>query len=252
MINIDMVKTYIEQIDNRIIFFEKSVEYYFGSTNIDPHFFKRPRNWSSVGRKSFVTIKQIDDSIRVSLRIPESKKNIFPKFEFISWIFQEGYPCWGCDVYVDAVDKMDIAKLFILYAVKLNDKKEKLYKINSSRKDGEELVVVEGMEFEKKMMSKVRNSKVTKERKAFDDYTCQVCGFSYESVMEVHHLIPVSMGKRSTNLNDLITLCPTCHRIAHTKGNKKVYSIQDVQMILNRRGALRQGGSPDLFEKLQS
>jgi len=49
--------------------------------------------------------------------------------------------------------------------------------------------------------------------------TCPVCGnkASSSAVVDVHHLYPLKEGKRKTKIEDLIALCPTCHREAHTR-----------------------------------
>lgn len=63
-----------------------------------------------------------------------------------------------------------------------------------------------------------RSAKRVKEAKERDNYTCQACGFHFENqIVHVHHLDPISEYKRpkDTNLEDLITLCPTCHYLAH-------------------------------------
>ncbi len=63
-----------------------------------------------------------------------------------------------------------------------------------------------------------RSSKLVKERKSMDNYTCQVCGFHHnDSIVHVHHINPISNRKeaRITNIDELITLCPNCHALAH-------------------------------------
>lgn len=63
-----------------------------------------------------------------------------------------------------------------------------------------------------------RSSKLVKEAKKRDKYTCQACGFHFEDqIVHVHHLDPLNEYKRpkETKLEDLITLCPTCHYLAH-------------------------------------
>lgn len=69
---------------------------------------------------------------------------------------------------------------------------------------------------------------------------CFVCGFSdYEKfgtkigIIEVHHLIPISEIKENYIINpidDLIPLCPNCHRAIHSK--IPAYSIQELQKII--------------------
>lgn len=64
----------------------------------------------------------------------------------------------------------------------------------------------------------LRSSKLVKETKERDKYTCRACGFHFEDqIVHVHHLDPVSEYEqpKETKLEDLITLCPTCHYLAH-------------------------------------
>ena len=50
--------------------------------------------------------------------------------------------------------------------------------------------------------------------KARDNYECQNCG-KKTGTLEVHHLLPSSRGG-SDKLENLITLCPDCHHLAHS------------------------------------
>ena len=65
-----------------------------------------------------------------------------------------------------------------------------------------------------------RASSLAQDRKIKDHHTCQACGYCQlvngKYIEECHHLYPVHMGERKTSLKDLRTLCPNCHRIAHT------------------------------------
>lgn len=60
-----------------------------------------------------------------------------------------------------------------------------------------------------------------------DDYTCRHCGFRVDTtrfphlaarmsrVVHAHHVRPVSTGRRKAKASELVTLCPTCHAVAH-------------------------------------
>ncbi len=60
-----------------------------------------------------------------------------------------------------------------------------------------------------------------------DGYRCVHCSFgvskkffpkelrSMSRIVHVHHVRPLMDGKRKSKLNDLITLCPTCHAVVH-------------------------------------
>lgn len=46
-----------------------------------------------------------------------------------------------------------------------------------------------------------------------DNYTCQICGFTEREIMEVDHIIPKSKRPDlKLDVNNLMTLCPNCHR----------------------------------------
>lgn len=63
-----------------------------------------------------------------------------------------------------------------------------------------------------------RSARLVKATKERDLYTCRACGFHFENqIVQVHHLDPLSEYKRpqKTTLDDLMTLCPTCHYLAH-------------------------------------
>ena len=63
------------------------------------------------------------------------------------------------------------------------------------------------------------------EAKIRDDYTCQVCGLREPEIMEVDHIFPKSRFKdKEFELENLITLCPNCHR-RKTNRDKKQYNL---------------------------
>jgi len=46
-----------------------------------------------------------------------------------------------------------------------------------------------------------------------DDYTCQICGLNEPLIMEVDHIRPKSIRPDiACSLDNLMTLCPNCHR----------------------------------------
>lgn len=86
----------------------------------------------------------------------------------------------------------------------------------------EDIRAIEGYEIDKKLISHGRNSKLVILCKERDKHTCRACGFQLELngkfVIECHHTKPVALnGEREVSLSELICLCPTCHRIAHTR-----------------------------------
>lgn len=74
-------------------------------------------------------------------------------------------------------------------------------------------------------------------------YVCQVCGFDFEKTygpigketIDVHHIIPVSLLGDDyiiRPLDDLIPICPNCHRIAHKKNPP--YTPEEIKDMLNK------------------
>jgi hypothetical protein len=63
-----------------------------------------------------------------------------------------------------------------------------------------------------------RSSALVAAVKKRDDFSCVACKFHFEKqIIHVHHLDPLSERKEpaETSEDDLITLCPTCHYLAH-------------------------------------
>ena len=83
--------------------------------------------------------------------------------------------------------------------------------------DNEERTAIEGETVERKVLSYKRNQAIVRARKVQDKYTCQACGFWHDDrIVECHHLKPISMSKEAeVKISELITLCPTCHKLAH-------------------------------------
>jgi hypothetical protein len=70
-----------------------------------------------------------------------------------------------------------------------------------------------------------------------DEYRCQSCGFHLQVngryIIECHHTRPVAQsGVREVHIDELVSLCPTCHRIAHTKLDP--YTVQELRALLKR------------------
>ncbi len=97
--------------------------------------------------------------------------------------------------------------------------------------------VVDGMRKHGPDFYRVRNSLIMDRRKANDNYTCQACGFYLKSgngyIIECHHINPISEGERKTCINDLVSLCPTCHRIAHTSRQAPL-NIAQIREVRNQ------------------
>jgi len=79
-----------------------------------------------------------------------------------------------------------------------------------------------------------RNAKLAARRKEQDKYTCQACFLQLKVnnsfVAEVHHINPLGMsGETVTSLEQLVTLCPTCHAVAHMRS--RPYSVNEIRHL---------------------
>jgi hypothetical protein len=56
---------------------------------------------------------------------------------------------------------------------------------------------------------------------------CEACDFSdpLDAMFDAHHLQPLAAGNRGSRVDDLVVLCPTCHRWAHAKAEDKLLPI---------------------------
>jgi len=102
---------------------------------------------------------------------------------------------------------------------------------------------IEGYKRDITILSGQRNQALVKQCKARDNYTCQACGFylkvNGKYVIECHHSDPIGAGgERETSLSDLVCLCPTCHRIAHTR--EEPLSVQEIAEINSPSNKKRQ------------
>jgi hypothetical protein len=80
---------------------------------------------------------------------------------------------------------------------------------------------IEGYKKERTYLTYRRNAAVVVECKERDNYSCRACGFAMRvngrSIVECHHLVQLAHGgERVTSIDDLVSLCPNCHRVAHT------------------------------------
>lgn len=119
----------------------------------------------------------------------------------------------------------------IEHATKENQQAE----INGLHIGNEDLKVLEGQIAESKVLGRKRNQAVVEQRKIKDNHTCQVCNLRIKVnnryVVECHHKNPLR-GETITSPDDLVCLCPTCHRIAHRQ--IPPYKLNDIRQILSR------------------
>ena len=102
--------------------------------------------------------------------------------------------------------------------------------------DPDSIEAEEGYRKDSSRMTSTRDRKLADARKKMDNYTCQSCDNQYfvndKYVIDCHHLNPINLGKRKTGIEDLISLCPTCHRIAHTR--LPPYSLKELRNIVEK------------------
>lgn len=99
----------------------------------------------------------------------------------------------------------------------------------------------EGKAFVAEQQRRRRSSALTQQRLVKDNYCCQHCGIKPDlaplgadaNVAEFHHIYPLkdSNDAVNTQIDDLITLCPTCHRIAHAVGRIHKLKTLDLKML---------------------
>ncbi len=99
---------------------------------------------------------------------------------------------------------------------------------------------LEGIIQEQRYLVRSRDPRLVEKRKERDDYTCQVCGFRLDVegrkfVIDVHHLHPLGSmsGVVITSIDDLVCLCPNCHRIAHSRQDNPL-TLEDIKAFRER------------------
>jgi len=97
---------------------------------------------------------------------------------------------------------------------------------------------IEGYEVDRQITTLARNASIVVRCKERDNHTCQACGFKLQIdglfVIECHHKKPLAAnGIREVSLDELVCLCPTCHRIAHTR--KEPFSVDEIKELRKQR-----------------
>lgn len=77
-----------------------------------------------------------------------------------------------------------------------------------------------------KSLKNIRSSSIKNEASKLKNYLveekgkCEICGFSYKPVLQIHHILPISEYGNNAKDN-VMCLCPNCHKTLHTiyKGN---------------------------------
>ena len=74
---------------------------------------------------------------------------------------------------------------------------------------------------------------------------CAVCGFNFGKTygkkfigkIHIHHVVPIASIGEEYQLDpqkDLIPLCPNCHYVAHLKGTKETYTIEELKEMIKK------------------
>ena len=101
--------------------------------------------------------------------------------------------------------------------------------------ENEHLLVSEGYPRLTAMTAMARSKKMRTIALKKHGNSCSSCGLNFfdkykgleKDCMELHHVKPLSLGDRKSNINDLVPLCPNCHRVAHSKRPPlKVFEIR--------------------------
>lgn len=120
------------------------------------------------------------------------------------------------------------------------------FRVNASEPNlegGEELYIegMEGINREYTYLRKSRDPKLVESRKKKDKFTCQACGYfmmlsENKYIIDVHHINPIGRISETviTSLDDLVCLCPNCHRIAHSNKGAPM-KIDEIKGVLIKK-----------------
>ena len=130
----------------------------------------------------------------------------------------------------DGADKNKMMEAFVdlLGTIMESSDSKKIYEMDSRE-------AIEGYVFDSNPIVYSRDPRLPKKCKERDDYTCQACDtkifINGKYIIEAHHINPLPNGIRTTVLDDLVSLCPNCHRIAHLR--KHPYSADEIRKLRN-------------------
>ncbi|MGQ9799680.1 MAG: HNH endonuclease [Ignavibacterium sp.] len=175
--------------------------------------------------------QKVPDDYRKKVKEQKKYLDSNPRMEKAGYLFAE-------DTNIN-----ELQEKFIQFIKTLYESVERRIELRTPERIGnifelEDIEAVEGYREDKVYLYTTRNKDIVLKRKQLDDYTCQICGFKFElngkKIIECHHLKPLSDGEaRITKIDDLISVCPTCHRIIHLR--KPPFSVEEVKQLLNRR-----------------
>lgn len=184
----------------------------------------------------------------------EMRKQGFSNTEIVSKIKQEVTDALEKGAYRKLIDYLN-GTLDIDYSIKQNNMDNKsatqiddIEHISNIPKTKEinqtyynEKEFYEGRIKEITILQRERNIEIVKLSKQRDNYTCKVCGFSYnQKIVQAHHIVPLSTqnDEYTIKTDDLITLCPTCHSLAHLLLDENEIYV-DKSILINKLKELR-------------
>ena len=133
-------------------------------------------------------------------------------------------------------DQRGIQRFELLVHNSLLDETDKIRKKLKSNQD----FFDEG--FKKEIVKEIayRNKKIVSLAKEQHGTNCVVCKFDFgkfygsygEGFVEMHHLYPMSEGKRKTSIDELQPVCANCHRMLHR--GKELLTIEELKEIIKK------------------
>ncbi len=128
----------------------------------------------------------------------------------------------------DGVGKREVMEAFIDLLGTIMASGKKTYEIDSPE-------AIEGYARDSKSNYYSRDPSLPKKCKERDGYKCRACDAKIcvdgKYIIEAHHINPLPNGIRKTTLDDLVSLCPNCHRIAHLREHP--YSFDEIRKLRN-------------------
>ena len=125
----------------------------------------------------------------------------------------------------------DINPLLKEYEEIISELKSKLEGVEGEEKDrilSKSIKKVIRLEEINKEIELINKAEKTKKRNFIKDSRCEIlkifdsecyiCKEDFEPILEIHHKIALS-GGGTNNLDNLVVLCPTCHRVLHLKND---------------------------------
>lgn len=77
---------------------------------------------------------------------------------------------------------------------------------------------------------------------------CEICGFSFKPVLQIHHILPISQCGNN-DIDNIICVCPTCHKTLHYmySCSKKNHSDGVVDAMFSSPMLTRDDGSVKIY-----